>query len=473
MWFLSDRIDTVPNDGLIRYFWFFNEERVLLTSPKALAEVLSTDSYSYIKPPDVSNIVGKLLGFGVLLAEGDEHKVQRRNLMPAFAFRHVKNLYPVFWGKSREVVQVMTALCSGQEETNMNVNAWSSRCTLDIIGVAGLGRDFGSIQDMDNHLVKTYNHVFTPSKQALWMALLGAFVPLWFISWLPVQRNEDVREAALEIRAVCRDLIRSKKARLAEKEEAEVDILSVAMQSGLFTDDMLVDQLMTFLAAGHETTSSSLTWAIYTLCRFPEMQTRLRQEIRDGLPPLDDETKITSMDVERLPYLQAVCNEVLRYYPPVPLTFRTAVRDTVIQGQHIPRNTRVVIAPSGTGKDVTLWGPGAGNFDPERWMPEAGPGSAPESNHQATSRRTTAAAASGGATSNYAQLTFLQGPRSCIAQGFAKAELACLLAAWVGRFEFALQDEREMDERNVVLKAGLTSRPANGVPVKVKVVGGW
>ncbi|CCF36860.1 hypothetical protein CH063_08328 [Colletotrichum higginsianum] len=82
-------------------------------------------------------------------------------------------------------------------------------------------------------------------------------------------------------------------------------------------------------------------------------------------------------------------------------------------------------------------------------------------------------AASGGATSNYAFMTFLHGPRSCIGQGFAKAEFACILASWIGRFEFSLRNKEEYDEKNLSIKGGVTARPSKGLHVYVKVVDGW
>lgn len=66
---------TIPNDGLIRYTHIFNSDRVLITSPKALGEVLVTKNYEFIKPPQFTTGLGQLLGIGILLAEGEEHKV--------------------------------------------------------------------------------------------------------------------------------------------------------------------------------------------------------------------------------------------------------------------------------------------------------------------------------------------------------------------------------------------------------------
>ncbi|PVH85843.1 cytochrome P450 monooxygenase-like protein [Cadophora sp. DSE1049] len=468
-------IESVPNDGIIRYMGMFNSERLFITSPKGLGEVLVTKNYDFIKPSHVATGLGRLLGIGVLLAEGDEHKRQRKNLMPAFAYRHVKDLVPVFWDKSREAVIAMTEHINAggmpnselpaphkrpdveKDDAVMEVGEWASRATLDIIGLAGMGQDFGAIKDPNTELNRTYRTVFKPSRQAAILGLLNIFLPGWFVRNLPVKRNGEIEAAAAVIRTTCRQLIRSKKDKLEKGELTDVDILSVALESGGFSEENLVDQLMTFLAAGHETTATAMTWAIYMLCLHPEVQTKLRAEIREKLPSVNGNEDVTTQDIDHMPYLNAVCNEVLRYYPPVPLTLRDAAQDTTILGQAVPKGTRVMMVPWAINKSKELWGPDGGKFNPDRWLPsEKNPHSA-----------------NGGAQSNYSYLTFLHGPRSCIGQAFAKAEFMCLLAAWVGRFEFALNDERELDEKNVVIKGGVTAKPAKGLYVKTKVVDGW
>ncbi|RFU76201.1 isotrichodermin c-15 hydroxylase cytochrome p-450 monooxygenase cyp65a1 [Trichoderma arundinaceum] len=454
----------IRNEGIIRYYWFFNRERLLITSPKALAEVLVTNNYAFQKPENVRSFLGRILGYGVLLAEGDEHKRQRRNLMPAFAFRHIKDLYPLFWDKAREVTEAMTRECGNDGQAQMEVSEWASRVTLDIIGVAGLGKDFNAIQDETNDLVQTYQFLFKPKPPAKFLVFLATVVPTWLLHRLPLKRNQAINEAANTIKDVCRDLIREKKGKMmANKERTDVDILSVAIESGQFTDENLIDQLMTFLAAGHETTSTALTWAIYFLCCFPEMQTRLRSEIRERLPSTDDAgARITSLDIDHMPYLNAVCNEVLRYFSPVPITVRETAYDTTIQGVPVRKGIRVVLAPFAVNVDPKLWGSDAADFNPDRWL--SADGQSDDSNKKA---------ASGGAVSNYAFMTFLHGPRSCIGSSFAKAEFACLLAAWVGRFEFELVNKEEMDMNKIDIKGGVTARPANGLHVRTKVVPGY
>ncbi|KAL2351287.1 cytochrome P450 [Cryomyces antarcticus] len=414
-------VEHVPNDGLIRYKFLFNKERVLLTSPKALGEVLVTKNYEFIKPPHLRSGLGRILGIGILLAEGEEHKRQRKLLSPAFAFRHVKDLYPLFWSKSIESVAAMTASikqASGTTEKPSNIieiGNWASRATLDIIGLAGM------------------------------------FLPFWLLKRLPVKRNDEIEAASNLIKRTCYDLVQAKKAKMAKGERTDNDILSVALESGGFSDEDLVNQLMTFLAAGHETTASSMSWAIYCLCQHPDVQRRLREEVRSHLPSITSPTtSITAADIDALPYLSAVCNEVLRLWSPVPMTLRVAAADATILGQFIPAGTTVIIAPWATNTSTQLWGPTAKEFDPDRWMGEG-------------------QAHKGGADSNYSFLTFLHGPRSCIGQGFAKAEFACLLAAWVGRFEMELANP----DMVVEIKGGIMSKPKDGLEVKMNVLEGW
>ncbi|MCJ1281889.1 hypothetical protein MMC26_001212 [Xylographa opegraphella] len=455
-------INSVPNNGLIRYTSLLNSERILVTNAKALGEVLVTKSYDFVKPAGIRDGIGKILGVGILLAEGEEHKTQRKHLMPAFAYRHIKDLYPIFWSKSRELVQAVSefakdeAAKAGQEKelsptTVVALATWMSRATLDIIGVAGMGQDFNSIEDPETELYITYKKIFHPSKAARLIGLASMFIPIQLLRMLPLKRNDEIMAASDVIKSVSRNLIRSKQRKMAdEKGRADVDILSVALESGGFSEEDLVNQMMTFLAAGHETTATSMQWALITLCQHPEMQTRLREEVRANLPSPDDTTTQMSAEVlDRLPYLHAVCNEVLRVYPAVPMTRRVADHDTSILGQFIPKGTDVFLSPGAVNMSVELWGPDALEFNPERWL-----GSGTNN---------------GGASTNYALLTFLHGPRSCIGQAFAKAEFACLLAAMVGRFELQLVDK----DAPIEVQSGITARPKGDLSLRTRVLEGW
>ena len=429
----------IPNDGLIRYLNLWNDERLLVTSPKGLAEVFTTKSYDFVKPALLRSGIGRVLGVGLLLAEGEDHKMQRKNLLPAFHFRHIKELYPIFWAKSREMVHAIQKdmKLSNEAKPSVEIGEWGSRATLDIIGLAGMGQDFNSIQDPTNELNRVYRAVFQPDKTAQILGLLSFFLPSWFLNNLPVDRNSKVQAASTVAKDTCRRLIEQKRLRLANKEPMQPDIISVALESGGFTDDELVNNMMTFLAAGHETTASAFQWAVYQLCQRKEIQSRLREEIHAHISSLDNPDRpITSDVIDNMPYLHAVCQETLRLWAPVPLTLRHAAHDTSLLGVFVPKSTTIILAPWATNHNVHLWGPDAAEFNPDRWM---APGQAN----------------AGGAVSNYAFLTFLHGPRSCIGAKFAVAEFACLLAAFVGSWEVEMVDPG----KEIEVKGGVTARP--------------
>lgn len=383
--------------------------------------------------------------------------------MPAFAYRHVKDLYPVFWEKSCKLANALMKVTQSESKESaesladapvIEVGGWSSRATLDIIGQAGMGHDFNAIENPDTELTTIYRRVFQPSRQQQYMALAGLFLPQWFLRSLPLAHNENIAQASETIKKVCRQLIRQKQEKLDRKEKrVDVDILSVAIESGGFSEEDLVNQMMTFLAAGHETTATSLIWAIYLLGQHPEIQTRLREEVRTHLPAIDDSsTTLTATSLDSCHFLNAVCNEVLRLYAPVPISLREAACKTSIGGQVVPKGMKVVLPVWAVNTSVALWGSDAAEFKPDRWM---GPGKAN----------------TGGAETNYAMLTFLHGPRSCIGQAFAKAEFACLVAAVVGRFEFELQDPEFPAKMNI--KGGIIARPRDGLNVRMRPLEGW
>ncbi|KAK5167029.1 uncharacterized protein LTR77_007758 [Saxophila tyrrhenica] len=417
--------DTVPNEGLLRYSnWF--QDRVLVTGPKQLGEVLVTKNYDFVKPRQFRHNLGRILGVGILLAEGDEHKMQRKNLMPAFAFRHIKNLYPSFWSKSREMTEcVAEASKSTVPHSEKSKSEDSEKAAAD-----------------------------APQHAPGVLEILGAFVPPQILTRLPIKRNNTIDGASQYIKQVCRDLIASKRAKLAEKEETGLDIISVALESGGFTDEELVNQMMTFLIAGHETTATAMQWALYLLCKNPEAQEKLRQEVRSKLPSPDED--LTAAELDNCNYLRAVCTETLRLCAPVSLTLRVADRDTSIGGQFIPKDTTIILAPCATNTSKQLWGEDALDFKPERWLDADG-----KANNK------------GGAESNFAMMTFLHGPRSCIGQKFAQAEFECLLAAWVGRFETTFEEGSPFIDNEPEIKGGITSKPKGGLWVRCKEVGGW
>ncbi|KAI0439638.1 cytochrome P450 [Xylaria telfairii] len=479
----SDWVGEVAHNGLVRYRTAINSERIILAAPEALAEVLTTKCYQFRKPGVIVTALKPIAGHGLLLVEGDQHKLQRRTLLPAFAYRHIKDLYGLIWEISSDAVTSLTEAVSAASEARKpyitDMNEWASKVTLDIIFVAGMGQSLDSVRNQDANytaLQRIYKMVFTQQRQDFIMFVLRMWIlPGWILPYVPLKRNIELGKAAQALREICRQLIRKKKSDLESEvaDKTEKDILTVALSYGGFTEDELIEQLLTFMVAGHETTATALTWAVYALSKNLDMQTRLRDEIRTHLrspsSPKSTEDLAAVMD-NNMPYLHAICQEVLRYFAPVPVTFREAAVDTSITGTPIPAGTQIAICPRATNRDVSLWGDDAHVFNPNRYLSQ--PKQTPtdpldEDGHGESSKK------HAGTRSNYATMTFLHGPRSCIGQTFSKSELAILIATLVGRFEFALADESFRDETKLKLRRGATNRPIDGLKVKITHVGGW
>lgn len=446
-----EMMKATPNDGLIHTHSFLHTDRLLLTSPAAIADVLVSRSYDWEKAPWMRSFLRMFLGDGLLVSEGDSHKFQRKQIKPAFNFRNIKELYPVFWNKSLELCAVITEELRKKEDQVLEFNHFTTQVTLDIIGLAGMGRDINSMRNADDELIESYEELLEPTHEKAAYFVLHLILPPWLVGSLPWKLNERVRIITTRIKRICRDFVQDKKSKLKTEGKESSDILSILLRSNNFSDNDLVDQLLTFLAAGHETTSSALTWTSHLLAIHPTMQTRLRKEIYAAIPnPSSIDPDNLSTTLESLPYLNAICNETLRLYPTIPTSARYAIRPTTICNQPIPSGTLVFVIPWAINRDPSVWGPDAESFVPERWIDS----------------ETGKVNYSGGVESNYSFLTFFHGPRSCIGEKFARAELRAMVAALVGSFEL------EMADPNEIVRAGgtITSKPVNGMNLRMKVL---
>lgn len=136
----------------------------------------------------------------------------------------------------------------------------------------------------------------------------------------------------------------------------------------------MTNQVMTFLGAGHDTTATSAAWTLMLLAKRPEIQKKLRDEIRTMMPFLFDEALRkdpnmleTQGDVDLLPYLEDVCKESLRYIPSIPMTVRKTIEDDTLGGFFIPAGTTVYLMANTINRLPMYWGETANEFNPDRW----------------------------------------------------------------------------------------------------------
>jgi cytochrome P450 len=226
----------------------------MATTPEILSELLVTKCYDFPKPDDGRDILRIILGDGLVVSEGDVHKFQRKNLNPMFSFRHIKDLYPLMWSKSVELVDCVKAQVStsGSIEKSyvLEVKEWISRATLDIIGVAALGRNFNSLRNNDDELATLYEWLFRiDTSRKLWF-LVNLHLPMKVVDLLPWKIHHETVAKSAVLRRVCGQLLKDKRNAMMGDAVESVDTLAHLIRSNNFSDQELIDQILTFLAAG-------------------------------------------------------------------------------------------------------------------------------------------------------------------------------------------------------------------------------
>ncbi|CAG8497672.1 12148_t:CDS:2 [Cetraspora pellucida] len=399
--------------GIVRYHIILNKPYLLITDPKLVQMILMSRSYDFLRFDSNKAVVKELIGEGIILAEGNNHKRQRKMMSPSFAFANVKEMTPTFVQAGHSLKDVWMKKVGNKKEERITITDVISKVTLDVIGHVGFNYNFNSTTT-ESELYKAYNFVTYRNRTPLYMAITDL---LPFIRKFPTSDNNKYYDYLKTIYNVSEKL-------LAEQKNNPVrgtDLMSLLANANdslpvdeQLTHKELVSQVMTLLLAGHETTSVTLSWALYFLAANPDIQDRLRKEILDIFP--DRDYHPTFDQIEHLKFLECVFKEVLRISPPVTSLLRTNVKDEIFNGYFIPKNTPLAISIYAIHHDPSIWGDDAEHFNPSRWLN-------PEIKSNITN-------------SNF--IPFNTGPRSCLGMRMAYSEFKSILAVIIRNFEFKL-----------------------------------
>ncbi|KAL0088296.1 hypothetical protein J3Q64DRAFT_1724979 [Phycomyces blakesleeanus] len=425
--------------GIISYHGPWNSPRVLVTDAKLLKSILTTNEYDYIKAPQTSDFLRKFIGNGLLVAEGQEHRKQRKMLNPAFSVNTIRYMVPMMAIPGVHLYKKWQKALKETDALEANVSHELSLATLDVIAIAGFGEEFEAVKLADtperNKLGEAYMLIFSPEKSI--MRFLSFFFPI--LNKLPTQRNRKVNHDLRTLGTESRYLVERGKKRTEENDSKNSkDILSLMVkeidEDGLgMTVSELQDQCLTFLAAGHETTSVALSWCLWLLAKNPGIQDELREEIRPLFRNLDtdhhmfdsskdsremaikNEASVPSYDdINSLKLLNNVCKETLRVIPPVPVTNRVTRKEVILGDYILPKGTDVFISIIANHHSKQIWGDDAETFRPSRWDEELASKVSP-----------------------YEYMPFLAGGRQCIGYKFALVEMKILLAILIMDFKFS------------------------------------
>ncbi|KAF7796927.1 hypothetical protein EIP86_008112 [Pleurotus ostreatoroseus] len=404
-----------------KYSSFFNADKLFTLDLKALQFVLNSPNFE--KSEQLKFALGQLLG--------NEKSAELRDIWYTQLIQYAR------------------------PDGKLEVDAfqWMNRVTLDIIGLAGFNYEFhsmhissGETHELHEAVRKMFDfEAFTVS------FLVQALFPLTRV--LPTQRSRSTAQSLEVIRRIGTRMIAEKKAEILatthivkSKDVTSRDILSLLIKSNMATDlqesdrmsdEEILSQIPAFLVAGHETTSASVTWALFALATHPLVQSKLRSEllqVRTNNPTMEELNALT--------YLDATIRETMRLHAPVAFTERVATTNMVV-----PLD-RPYIDKNGVHQTA---------LQPERWF---------KTNDEVR--------AVPSAWSNI--MSFLSGPHACIGYRFAVLEMKSLLFTLVKSFEFelAIQAEDVGRKSNIVGRPYICSNPGAGpqLPLLIREVQG-
>jgi cytochrome P450 len=390
-----------------------------LSDPASAHHVLVDNHKNYDKQWQGYQKLGRAIGDGLLVSNGEFWLRQRRIAQPAFHRDRIAAFADIMARKAERTAERWREHATRGEP--VEVADEMMRVTLDIIAQTMLSRDIDNDADRIGHafgwLVRAVGERITRLVE----------IPLS----IPTPENRRFNAQVRTIDALVYGIIAERRRTGADNG----DLLSLLMaardeDSGEgMSDQQLRDEIMTMFLAGHETTANALTWTFYFLAKNPASGRLLEEELRRELGGRTP----AYADLPRLAYTRMVLDEAMRLYPPVWIVARRVIADDEIGGFHIPAGSFVFVCPYVTHRHASAW-ENAEGFDPQRF------------------------AANAAALPKGAYIPFGAGPRGCMGRMFSLVEAQLVLATLWQRYRLDL-----VPTRPVRVEASLTLRPRDGL----------
>ncbi|KAG2066952.1 cytochrome P450 [Suillus decipiens] len=452
------------------------QRQVVLCDPRAIAHFHARETWTYVHTPFAVARLEAVFGRGLLWAQGEVHRRQRKALTPAFSNAAIRKLTSVFYDSAYKVKSAWDTVIESSQDAGaiIEVQNWMNHVSLDTVGIAGFSHDFGSLDGKRSSVTEVFDSSGNNNQQVSAankiLFLLASAFPI--IIKIPSKRTNLTEKLSVTMGEISNELLirsrREKNVDMSGRDE-EKSVIGLLVKSESqntelhMSEEEVVAQMKVLLFAGYETTSISLTWALIELSLHPDVQTSLREELLAfGPDPTYDQLKAN------LPYLDAVVHEILRLHPPIGEFTRLAAADDVIplsepvrteSGEmtdsiSIAKGTSITISAAAINRSPAIWGPDAKEFKPSRWLTEDG---------------ITAKAKE--VQGHKHLLTFSDGPRACLGKDFAIMEFKAVLSVLVKSFVFEMRDGLDT---KVEIVRGFFPRPRVvgeddiGVPLRVR-----
>ena len=403
-------------------------QTVFVLDPDLIQRVLLDDAEGYSKNPIHDRVLGEAGGKGLLIAEDELWRWQRRLLAPLFRAEEIGAYVPAFVSACGPALQRWAKAETGSLQA---VHADMAEATLQVLEDTVFGADLSAD---DHKLIAAAGTAFL--QPTVWRI---AYASLRLPAWAPHPGSSRMARASRDLRNVAARALAGRRENGGEGNDLVGRLLAARdpATGEAMPDRLIIDNLATFLLAGHETTAQALTWTLYLLALFPEWQERAREEVLR----VAGAGRIGREQLQQLPLVEAIFSEAMRLYPPAPSLMRRAVRATKLGDHDIKANATIVIPVYVVQRHERLWAEPL-RFDPLRFSAEAKSG-----RHRC------------------AYMPLGAGPRTCIGSTFAMFEGKAMLATLLAHARFELPDGEVPEPL-----ARITLRPRRGLRLKVTMV---
>ncbi len=391
----------------------------LLSEPTLIRAILQDNAEDVIKPWGLRQLK-VALGDGLFTSEGDYWRQQRKLIQQAFHRNRVKEYGKVMEAKGQEM------LSTWQDGETRDIHMDSMKTTLAIVA----GSLFGmSLDEKSEATIQLALDNFQERFEHMRNATLP--IPL---NW-PTPTNLRLKGDVRKIHEIIQRFIAQRRAQGVDESDLLGWILTRQEDMDL-SDKQIIDEMLTLLMAGHETTGSTVSLAMLMVAKHPEVEKKLIAE----LDAVVGDRAPTEADYEKLVYAQQIIQETMRMYPAAWALSRECTKPLDIGGYCLPKGTQIMVAQT-VMHMLPKYFPEPDVFKPERWETSKSRSDVPK----------------------YAYLPFGGGARFCIGSVFASIEATLLLTMWLQKYRIELPQDFVLD-----LQLSISLHPRNGLNVIVK-----
>jgi cytochrome P450 len=436
------RIHLIIEDWVRQYGPMFTirlgPKPVFVSSDTSLLQtVLHERPHRYRRFSPIESVLSEMGGNGVFSAEGDAWLPQRKLVMHALGANHFRAFFPAMQAITMRLLNQWRSAARNGEPVDMCRDL--TRYTVDTTTTLAFGEDPNTLEQAGGVIQDQMALVFP-----MILSRINAPFPWWRYFKLPKDRQFD--HALQAVQQYAAGMIqRARERRTAQPGSEPQNLLDAMLAAGEESGSVMSDQVifantLTVLMAGEDTTAFSLAWAMYLLCRNPQVQDRMHDAARQafGDAPLCP----TFDDVRKLDYFDGVAHEAMRLKPIAPLLFFEPVHDVVLGGVALPAGTPMFFSLRPAMQDPHRFGR-PDEFLPERWSA----GHAQVQPHDV-----------------HAFLQFGSGPRVCPGRHLASVEQRLVLSMLARHFTMTLAGSPD----DVKEESAFTMRPSSMV-VRLKL----